>query len=229
MNRIHPSAIIGDNVVLGSGNSIGAFVVIAGDTVIGDDNWIGSGAKLGVPAEMRSVKHDGDWLDQSGPGLAVGNRNVIREDAQVHGGWRQRTVLGNDLFIMNRSYVAHDCVLADGVTLASGVALGGHVRVGASANLGLGTTVHQGRTIGGLAMVGMSSVITRDIPPFVKAFGSPCRAMGVNTVGLERAGFSIHTIQKIVELAESPDFPRSLLSLPDTHIFVQQYLTSVLE
>jgi UDP-N-acetylglucosamine acyltransferase len=34
----------------------------------------------------------------------------------------------------------------------------------------------------------MGSVVTRDVPPFAKAYGSPCRVHGVNAVGMTRGG-----------------------------------------
>ena len=37
-------------------------------------------------------------------------------------------------------------------------------------------------------MVGMGSVVTRDVPPFAKAYGNPCRVHGVNAVGMSRGG-----------------------------------------
>ncbi|MGO4691591.1 acyl-ACP--UDP-N- acetylglucosamine O-acyltransferase [Glaciibacter sp. 2TAF33] len=216
MNHVHPTAIIGPHVTVGTGNVIGPYAVIGGNVVIGDDNWIGAGVKIGCPPEVRGFPHPQDWIASGvGPGVTLGDRNVLREDVQVHGGWHEPTMLANDLFIMNRVYVAHDCSLADGVTLASGVALGGHVKIGRGANLGLGTTVHQRRVVGALAMVGMSSVVTRDIPPFSKAYGSPCRADGINSVGLERAGISRSTVEEITRLASHAGYPGTAANIAD--------------
>lgn len=198
MNSIHPTAIIGRNVRLGSGNSIGPYVVIGGSASLGDNNWIGTGVTIGCPPEVRSTTHSADWIDESGDlGVEIGNSNVFREASQVHGGWKRSTVLGDRLFVMNQVYIAHDCEISDDVTLASGVALGGHTKLGFAANLGLGTTVHQGIVIGALAMVGMSSVVTRCIPPFAKAYGNPARVQGVNSVGLSRAGVADQVIARI--------------------------------
>ena len=52
----------------------------------------------------------------------------------------------------------------------------------------MNTVVHQRRVIGPGAMVGMGSVVTRDVPPFAKAYGNPCRVHGVNAVGMSRGG-----------------------------------------
>jgi len=188
MNDIHPTAVIEGDVRLGSGNVIGPFVVVRGPVTIGDDNWLGAGVVVGAPPEVRSFEHPGLSSESAGGGVVIGSRTVIREAAQVHQGWKGVTTVGDDAFVMNQSYVAHDCVLEDGVTLASSVLLAGHVHVGAGANLGLGTTVHQTRSIGRGAMVGMGSVVTRDLPPFSKSWGSPARVASANVVGMRRAG-----------------------------------------
>ena len=213
MNEIHPSVVIEGDVRFGTGNVIGPNVVVYGPVTIGDDNWIGAGVVIGAPPEVRSFAHPRGGTTTGGAGARIGDGNVIREYAQIHQGWKQPTVIGDDAFIMNQVYVAHDCVLEDGVTLASSVLLAGHVHVGDRANLGLGTAVHQGRYVGRGAMVGMSSVVTRDIPPFAKAYGSPARVASANAVGMRRLDVPEDDIAALVAVYESglgpdrlPDF-----------------------
>jgi UDP-N-acetylglucosamine acyltransferase len=195
VNSLHPSAQLIGDVTLGRGNTIGPLAVIIGPVTIGDDNWIGSGAVIGAPPEVRGWPHptDADHLS-SGNGIKIGDSNVLREYVQVHQGWHGITYIGDETFIMNQSYVAHDCQLEDRVTLASSVLLAGHVRIGAGANLGLGTQVHQRTYIGNGAMLGMGSVVTRSVPPFCKAYGNPAHVHGANSVGMERGGMPASTI-----------------------------------
>lgn len=195
MNAIHPTAVLSGDVTLGSGNTIGPFTVITGPVVIGDDNWIGAGVVIGAPPEVRSFEHPrGGAATSGGAGVRIGHRNVIREYAQVHAGWKATTTIGDDTFIMNQVYLAHDTSVDDRATLASSVLLAGHVRVGAGANLGLGTTVHQFRAVGRGAMIGMSSAVTRDVPPFAKAYGNPAAVRGANVIGMERSGVAAEVI-----------------------------------
>lgn len=198
MNSVHPTAQIIGNVSLGIGNTIGPLAVIIGPVSIGNGNWIGTGCVIGAPPEVRSWAHSADAYNAgSGNGIHIGNNNVIREYAQIHQGWHDQTRIGNDVFVMNQSYVAHDCTIEDGATLASSVLLAGHVRIGAGANLGLATCVHQRRYVGAGAMVGMGSVVTRNIPPFAKAYGNPAKVASANRVGMERAGIPMPTITAV--------------------------------
>lgn len=188
MNSVHPTAQLIGDVVLGSGNTIGPLVVIIGPVTIGDRNWVGTGAVIGAPPEVRDWPHPTDVAQlSSGGGIEIGNGNIIREYVQIHQGWHDVTRVGDHDFVMNQCYLAHDTQLEDRVTLASSVLLAGHVRIGEGANLGLGTAVHQRRYVGNGAMLGMGSVVTHDVPPFARAFGSPARVHGANRIGMERS------------------------------------------
>jgi UDP-N-acetylglucosamine acyltransferase len=199
-NRIHPTAVIGPGVELGTGNVIGPFVVLLGPCRIGDDNWIGAHVVLGAPPEIRGHDHGAAWDgDLVGAGVEVGNGTTLREYTTVHSGSARTTRIGSDCFVMNKVYVGHDGDIGDGVTMASSVTLGGHVAVGDRANLGLGAIVHQRRVVGPGVMLGMGSVVTRDVPPFAKAFGNPVRVKGVNTVGMTRQGLDAADAASLAE------------------------------
>ena len=188
-NRIHPTAVLGPGVELGSDNVIGPFAVLTGPCRIGNGNWIGAHVVLGAPPEIRGFDHGAAWDgDLVGAGVEVGDRTTLREFTTVHSGSAQTTRIGSDCFVMNKVYVGHDGAVGDGVTMAANVTMGGHVVVGDRANLGLGALVHQRRVIGPGVMLGMGSVVTRDVPPYAKAFGNPARVQGVNTVGMSRQG-----------------------------------------
>lgn len=200
-NRIHPTAVLGPGVELGTGNVVGPFAVVLGPCRLGDDNWIAPHAVLGTPPEIRGHDHGAAWDgDLVGRGVEIGDRTTVREQVTVHSGWEQPTRIGSDCLLMTKGHVGHDADLGDGVTTSSGALVGGHVVVGAHANLGLGTIVHQRRVIGPGAMVGMGSVVTRDVPPYAKAYGSPARVQGVNSVGMARQGMTDADIAALAEL-----------------------------
>ena len=200
MNSLHPTAQVIGDVRIGEGNVIGPYAVLIGPLTLGDDNWVGSGTTIGSPPEVRAFDHQPVDRGEMSGGLEIGSANVIREGVQIHRGWRGTTRIEDSAFIMNQSYVAHDCVVGTGVTLASSVLLAGHVTLGAGVNLGMGAVVHQRRVIGDGAMIGMGSVVTRDVLPFAKVYGNPARLHGANTVGLTRAGFGEDVARRADEL-----------------------------
>ncbi|MFB9427767.1 DapH/DapD/GlmU-related protein [Streptoalloteichus tenebrarius] len=189
MAQVHPTAVVGDGVELGERVTIGPNAVVLGPCRIGDDCWIGPGCVIGTPPEISSLPHNRAWDGELAHlGVEIGARTVVRELSTIHQGSHRPTRIGSDCWLLNRVYVAHDGQVGDQVTVSAGVSMGGHVVVGDRVNIGMNAVVHQRRVIGPGAMVGMGAAVTRDVPPFAKAFGTPVRLRGVNAVGMVRAG-----------------------------------------
>ena len=81
--------------------------------------------------------------------------------------------------------------------------LAGEVEVDDFAVIGGGTLVHQFSHIGAHVMIQGGSKINKDIPPYIIAARDPIAFCGVNSIGLNRRGFTpeqIHTIQEVYRL-----------------------------
>jgi UDP-N-acetylglucosamine acyltransferase len=182
---IGPYAVVEDAVTIGDRTEIRAHAVVKRFTTLGADNRVHEGAVIG-----------GEPQDLSFTGVesrvVVGDRNVIREGVTIHRSTKEggATVVGSDCFLMAYVHLAHDNRLGDRVIVANNVALGGHVEVGDRAFLGGGAVVHQFVRIGRLAMLGGGSALHQDALPFSITDGVPARAVGLNVVGLRRAGLT---------------------------------------
>ena len=207
---IHPEAKIGADV------EIGPFVFIDKDVEIGDGCISDSNAticqytKLGkhchvfpsavIGAIPQDLKFHGEvtWT-------IIGDNCVLREFVTVHRGTfsKGQTVIGNNNLIMAYCHVAHDCVLGNNIIMSNTTQLAGEVVVDDYAIIGGGTLVHQFSHIGSHVMVQGGSRINKDVPPFIIAAREPISYCGVNSVGLNRRGFTaeqIHTIQEVYRL-----------------------------
>ncbi|TYP80681.1 UDP-N-acetylglucosamine acyltransferase [Blastococcus xanthinilyticus] len=199
-NLVHPTAIIGPGVELGADTVIGPYAVLTGPLRVGDRTWIGAHAVIGAPPEVRGHEHGLPWGGEPvSAGVEIGADTVLREFTTVHGGTYRATRIGSRCYVMNQVYVGHDGLVEDDATLSGNATLAGHVVLGAGVTLGMSCTVHQRRVVGPGAMVGMGSVVTRDVPPFAKAFGSPARVQGVNEVGMSRGGLGGDDIAALAE------------------------------
>ncbi len=58
-------------------------------------------------------------------------------------------------------------------------------------------------------MIGMGSIITKDVPPFIKGMGSPFRYRGINAIGMSRNGFDAAQIREVETWAESGVEPQN--------------------
>lgn len=182
---VGPWAIVGPGVQVGDGTEVGPRVLIERDTVVGEDCRLFNGAVLGT--DPQDMKYQGEETY-----LRVGDRTVVREFATLNRGTAASgsTVVGSDCLLMAYSHVAHDCELGSHVILANSVNMGGHVLIEDWAIVGGITPIHQFVRIGAHAFVGGGSRVPQDIPPYCRAAGNPPRLYGLNSVGLERRGFS---------------------------------------
>jgi sugar O-acyltransferase (sialic acid O-acetyltransferase NeuD family) len=91
--------------------------------------------------------------------------------------------IGENVLIQPNLSVGHDSVLGEDSVLSSCVAVSGACRIGARAYIGVAASVKEGVAIGADSIVGMGSVVFRDIPDGVIALGSPARVMKQNEDG----------------------------------------------
>ncbi|HTN74994.1 MAG TPA: acyl-ACP--UDP-N-acetylglucosamine O-acyltransferase [Pirellulaceae bacterium] len=203
MASIHPLAVIHPEAVVGQNVSIGPFCVIEQDVVIGDGCQLASHVfvKSGTTLGKHNVVSEGAVLggrpqhlgahEQVGR-LIIGDYNQIREHVTVHLGLtpKDATTIGSHYLLMVNVHVAHDCHVEDNVIMANNVMLAGHVTVGKRAYLSGAVGVHQFCRIGTFAMVGGQSHVSQDVPPYVTVDGKSNLVVGLNKVGLKRAGFT---------------------------------------
>lgn len=202
--KIHPSVEIGPftcieaNVEIGEGTTIGSNVTICSNTRIGKGCHIFPGAVVG--AIPQDLKFHGEETY-----TYIGDNTTIREFATVHRGTasKGKTVVGDNCLIMAYCHVAHDCILGNHIIMSNTTQLAGEVEVEDWAVLGGGTLVHQFTRIGGHAMIQGGSLVNKDIPPYVIAAHDPIQYCGINSVGLNRRGFTkeqITTIQQVYRI-----------------------------
>lgn len=213
-NQIHSTAIIGNDVVLGTGNIIGPHVVMQGkiiigdrntfevgchlshDVIIGDQNHFFSNVQIGGPGEMG---RKGDKLFE-GKGVRIGNRNQLRENVIVHSPfYNDSTQIENDNYIMNGAYIAHDVQIANHCVINARVTLGGRVRIGSYVTIGMQASVHQRMHIGDYAMIGMLTPITRAILPGVVVAGNPSRIHRINSMLFEQLGWRHEDMKELID------------------------------
>jgi UDP-N-acetylglucosamine acyltransferase len=194
---VHPTAIIGSSVSLGTGVKIGPFTTITGTVTIGDNTRISPYVSIGFPAQNIGVT-------QSFGTIEIGKNCDIREFASIHASKYEegKTVIGNSCYIMCHAHVAHDCILEDNVTLINNVNLGGHTHVCQKAIVMASSATHQFCKIGRLTALAPFSGIRQDLPPFCLFSGQPARYYGLNVIGLKRAGFSADDINALKHVAK---------------------------
>jgi len=188
--QIGPYSVIGAEVEIGEGTWIGPHVVINGPTIIGRENRIYQFASVGEVTQ--DLKFNGERTF-----LKIGDRNVIREFCTLNRGTTQDTQIGNNNLFMAYVHIAHDCVVGSHVIFSNNASLAGHVTVEDHVILGGFSGVYQFCRVGAHSFVSTNSVVIKDVPPFVKVSGYYAKPYGLNTVGLQRRGFTENVITEL--------------------------------
>lgn len=210
---IHPHTYIHPDAKLATNVKVDPFTVIHQNVEIGEGTWIGSnvtimeGARIGkncrifpgavIAATPQDLKFEGENTT-----VEIGNNTTIREFVTIHRGTKDRwkTVVGNNCLIMAYSHIAHDCIIGNNCIMSNNTQMAGHVTMDDYAILAGMCAVHQFVNIGKHAFIAGGSLVSKDVPPYIKAGRTPLSYAGVNSVGLKRKGFTIDQINHVLEI-----------------------------
>jgi acetyltransferase-like isoleucine patch superfamily enzyme len=162
MARIHPTADIEEGVEIGDGTAVWAHVHARGpsrigrDCIIGEKTYIGPGVTIGNLVKLNAMVY-----------LPLG---VTLEDGVMIGAG---TIFTNDRYPRGTDV---------GITELRDSGPGEHIydtRVQAGASIGAGCTIGSDLVVGRWSLIGMGSVVTRDVPAFHHVVGNPARSIAI--------------------------------------------------
>ncbi len=208
MVKLGDGAVIEDHTIIGYKPSRGGKFVLT----IGPGALIRSGTIIYLGSNI-------------GRNLETGHNVVIREENRIGDDfciWNNATIdygcqIGNHVKVHNKVYVAQFTVLEDNVFLGPGVTLANDIHPGCpdalecmrgpylkrGAQIGINSSVLPRVTIGEYAVIGAGSVVTKDIPDKMVAYGNPAQVVGriedmVCTTGLRDKPYN-HLIKRSTE------------------------------
>lgn len=201
---IHPTAVVDPGAKLGDNITIGAFAYVEAGTQLGDGcvlgphvtilrhTTLGAGCRVHAGAVLGDLPQDLAYREAESY-VRIGDNCVIRENVTIHRGTKAGSVtaVGHDCLLMAQSHLAHNVQVGNHVIVANGALLAGYVEVGDRAFISGNCLVHQFTRVGRLAMMSGASAVQKDVLPFcITRSVSPNTIMGLNVVGLRRAGFT---------------------------------------
>ena len=216
MKKIHNTAIISKNAVIGDNVTIGAYSIIGDNVKIANNNTIHSSVCIDGNTDIAnnnqffpfcsigSIPQDLKYRGEKSK-LIIGKNNTFREYCNANLGTEgdnMQTIIGDGSLFMVGVHIAHDCIVENDVIFANQVTLGGHVYVESKSVIGGISAVHQFCRIGSLSMVGGMSAVENDVIPFSLALGNRAKISGINIVGLKRANY---TKEQIREYSQAVD------------------------
>ncbi len=121
-------------------------------------------------ASFPSIVYPGAIL---GRGVSVGEGTFISSGVVIS----HSAAIGNFCMLNINAVVGHDCVMEDFASIASLSVFGAYGRLGFACAISMGVTLLAKTNVGEHAVVGAGSIVTRDIPAYVLAYGAPAKTI----------------------------------------------------
>lgn len=191
-DRIGKGTIIEGNVSLGKNVVIGANCVLQGNIKIDDDTTIEhnvviiNNVTIGKSCYIQSgvyIGHDGFsyTIDENNRktmvkhfgGVRIGDNVFIGPDVNIARGTIDETVIGNGVKIAPSTHIGHNNVIEDDAVIICSL-LYGSVKTGKNAYISASAIRNQ-CVIGDNSIVGMGSVVTKNVDPNITVVGSPAK------------------------------------------------------
>ena len=118
--------------------------------------------------KMGNIIHDGldiSHTSKLGRGLLINSKVSIAA----------HTTIGDFVSINRHVSIGHHTTISDYCSINPGVNIAGNVSIGEGTTIGMGTNILHTVKIGKNSIIGAGSVVTKDIPDNVVAYGSPCK------------------------------------------------------
>lgn len=171
--------ICGD-IEIGENSVIEHNVVIQGNVRIGRNCHIQSGAVIGIDGfgYSQDVDTKKKTMVEHFGGVSIGNDVFIGSHVNIARGTIDDTVIGDGTKIAPSTHIGHNNQIGEDAAIICST-LYGSVRVGSRAYI-TDSTVQNQLTVGCDTVVGMGSLVTKNIEDDVIAYGVPARAIRKN-------------------------------------------------
>ena len=177
--KISPTACIGAGCVVGE-SVIGANTVLMPNVVVYDNVIIGTnclihaGAVVGTDG-LGCVRDNNGKLTKFPHlgGVIIGDDVEIGANSQIAKGSFSNTVIEDGCKMNGLCFIAHNCYLEENVWITGNTMLCGSVHVGKNTTIFSSVIIRDQRTIGEKVVIGMGSVVTKDVPSGETWVGNP--------------------------------------------------------
>lgn len=152
MTKIHDSASVSPDAIIGNGTSIWQNCIIQDDVIIGENCNIGANV----------------FIEK---GVRIGNGVKIKNNIAIYSG----VEIADDVFL------GPNCVFTNVINPRAFISRKHEFKkttIGKGATIGANATVICGHNIGEYAMVGAGSVVTHNVPNYMLVVGNPDRKLG---------------------------------------------------
>lgn len=197
VENISSTAIVHPSVRLGQGVDIGDFCVLEDGVEIGDNTRIGHHTVISRRVTLGANVRVGTHCSIGGPGfgyendengrpihiehlgaVSIGDHVEIGSQVTIARGTIEDTRIGDHVKIDDKVFIAHNVSIDENTFIIAGAELSGSVRVGSNVWIAPEASVINKVSIGDGSLVGIGSVVVKDVLPYTVVAGVPAKTMG---------------------------------------------------
>jgi UDP-3-O-[3-hydroxymyristoyl] glucosamine N-acyltransferase LpxD len=176
---IGPNCYIGPNCSIEGGTTLCAGVVIYRDTKIGSKCFIRSNTVIGEDGfGVEAMDSDMTFRLPHVGGVVIGNNVNIGSLNSIASGTIFPTTIADFVQTDNLVHIAHNVKIGQGTLITACAEISGSVTIGKRVWLGPNCSVMNGITLGDDCLVGLGSVVTKNVAENSIVAGNPARHIG---------------------------------------------------
>lgn len=182
---IDDSFILNDNVIIEPGCTIEANVIIGSRSIIRSGSRILKNTIIGNNCTIdynSIIGGDGFGLEKVGTkivkmphfgGVVIEDNVSVGANCTIRSGGMDPTIIGENTVIDDSCVIAHNCNIGKSSIICGCSSLGGSVVLGEDVWVGSGSTIIQNITIEKKAIIGLGSVVRKNIKEGERVLGNP--------------------------------------------------------
>lgn len=182
--EIDQTASIGRNVVIEDGCIIGANSIIEHNVVLHAGTRIGANSRIRSSSSIGGDGFGFERLSNGNPirfphlgGVLIGDNVEVGACTTIARGTLSDTIIEDYVKVDNLVHIAHNCLIKKGAFIIACAELSGGVIVGENAWVAPNSCTHQKISIGAESIIGLGSVVTKDVPSRTVFAGNPAKKL----------------------------------------------------
>ena len=185
--KVHPEAQIAEDVYIGPFSYVGKCSIGQRSKILGHV-YIYSGCRIGANVTIHAgciIGADGFGYERNETGkwekfphlggVVIGDNVELHAMVHVARGTLGDTIIGEGTKVDALCHIAHNVVIGKHCIITAHTELSGGVRLGDEVWIAPNVCVREKVRIGSRAVIGMGSVVTKDVPEGTTVMGTPAR------------------------------------------------------
>ena len=154
---------------------------IEGGVISIGDNW----TRYYVASQIKKQIPNFNFINAIHPSVIIGDNVILGQGIVAMAGciFNPKATVGDHTFFATGAQVEHDCIIGNYASISAGSITGGYVELGDFAAITLGVTVFDRTKIGKNSVVGAGSLVVKDLPDNVLAYGNPAKIIRKREAG----------------------------------------------